>query len=290
MNKEDFKEMAEADASAISLGRIGVFDSGYGGLTILRDLMKTMPQYDYLYLGDNARAPYGSRSFDVVYRYTLDAVKELFSRGCPLVILACNTASAKALRSIQQNDLPGIDPSRRVLGVIRPTVEILGDVSRSGHIGVLGTPGTVASHSYLLETHKLFPDMTVTEQGCPLLAAIVENSEADGDGADYFVKKYIEQLMARDPEIDTFVLACTHYPLLINKIRRYAPEGVKILQQGGLVADSLKDYLRRHPEMDCRLSRGGSVEFLTSENTAKFDELASLFTDHPVKSRHCPLD
>lgn len=290
MNKEDFKEMAEADASAISLGRIGVFDSGYGGLTILRDLMKTMPQYDYLYLGDNARAPYGSRSFDVVYRYTLDAVKELFSRGCPLVILACNTASAKALRSIQQNDLPGIDPSRRVLGVIRPTVEILGDVSRSGHIGVLGTPGTVASHSYLLETHKLFPDMTVTEQGCPLLAAIVENSEADGDGADYFVKKYIEQLMARDPEIDTFVLACTHYPLLINKIRRYAPEGVKILQQGGLVADSLKDYLRRHPEMDCRLSRGGSVEFLTSENPAKFDELASLFTDHPVKSRHCPLD
>jgi len=290
MNKEDFKEMAEADASAISLGRIGVFDSGYGGLTILRDLMKTMPQYDYLYLGDNARAPYGSRSFDVVYRYTLDAVKELFSRGCPLVILACNTASAKALRSIQQNDLPGIDPSRRVLGVIRPTVEILGDVSRSGHIGVLGTPGTVASHSYLLETHKLFPDMTVTEQGCPLLAAIVENSEADGDGADYFVKKYIDQLMARDPEIDTFVLACTHYPLLINKIRRYAPEGVKILQQGGLVADSLKDYLRRHPEMDCRLSRGGSVEFLTSENPAKFDELASLFTDHPVKSRHCPLD
>lgn len=236
------------------------------------------------------RAPYGSRSFDVVYRYTLDAVKELFSRGCPLVILACNTASAKALRSIQQNDLPGIDPSRRVLGVIRPTVEILGDVSRSGHIGVLGTPGTVASHSYLLETHKLFPDMTVTEQGCPLLAAIVENSEADGDGADYFVKKYIDQLMARDPEIDTFVLACTHYPLLINKIRRYAPEGVKILQQGGLVADSLKDYLRRHPEMDCRLSRGGSVEFLTSENPAKFDELASLFTDHPVKSRHCPLD
>lgn len=290
MNKEDFKEMAEADASAISLGRIGVFDSGYGGLTILRDLMKTMPQYDYLYLGDNARAPYGSRSFDVVYRYTLDAVKELFSRGCPLVILACNTASAKALRSIQQNDLPGIDPSRRVLGVIRPTVEILGDVSRSGHIGVLGTPGTVASHSYLLETHKLFPDMNVTEQGCPLLAAIVENSEADGDGADYFVKKYIDQLMARDPEIDTFVLACTHYPLLINKIRRYAPEGVKILQQGGLVADSLKDYLRRHPEMDCRLSRGGSVEFLTSENPAKFDELASLFTDHPVKSRHCPLD
>lgn len=282
--------MAEADASAISLGRIGVFDSGYGGLTILRDLRKAMPQYDYLYLGDNARAPYGSRSFDVVYRYTLEAVKTLFSRGCPLVILACNTASAKALRSIQQNDLPGIDPARRVLGVIRPTVEILGNVSQGGHIGVLGTPGTVASHSYQLEIRKLFPTMSVTEQACPLLAAIVENSEADGDGADYFVKKYIDRLMERDPEVDTIVLACTHYPLLIDKIRRYAPEGMRILQQGSLVADSLGDYLRRHPEMDVRLSRGGTVEYLTSENPEKFDELASLFTDGEVKSRHCPLD
>lgn len=282
--------MAEADASAISLGRIGVFDSGYGGLTILRDLRKAMPQYDYLYLGDNARAPYGSRSFDVVYRYTLEAVKTLFSRGCPLVILACNTASAKALRSIQQNDLPGIDPARRVLGVIRPTVEILGNVSQGGHIGVLGTPGTVASHSYQLEIRKLFPSMSVTEQACPLLAAIVENSEADGDGADYFVKKYIDRLMERDPEVDTIVLACTHYPLLIDKIRRYAPEGMRILQQGSLVADSLGDYLRRHPEMDVRLSRGGTVEYLTSENPEKFDELASLFTDGEVKSRHCPLD
>lgn len=282
--------MAEADASAISLGRIGVFDSGYGGLTILRDLRKAMPQYDYLYLGDNARAPYGSRSFDVVYRYTLEAVRTLFSRGCPLVILACNTASAKALRSIQQNDLPGIDPTRRVLGVIRPTVEILGDVSQGGHIGVLGTPGTVASHSYQLEIRKLFPTMSVTEQACPLLAAIVENSEADGDGADYFVKKYIDRLMERDPEVDTIVLACTHYPLLIDKIRRYAPEGMRILQQGSLVADSLGDYLRRHPEMDVRLSRGGTVEYLTSENPEKFDELASLFTDGEVKSRHCPLD
>ncbi|MBO5444292.1 MAG: glutamate racemase [Muribaculaceae bacterium] len=282
--------MAEADASAISLGRIGVFDSGYGGLTILRDLRKAMPQYDYLYLGDNARAPYGSRSFDVVYRYTLEAVRTLFSRGCPLVILACNTASAKALRSIQQNDLPGIDPARRVLGVIRPTVEILGNVSQGGHIGVLGTPGTVASHSYQLEIRKLFPTMSVTEQACPLLAAIVENSEADGDGADYFVKKYIDRLMERDPEVDTIVLACTHYPLLIDKIRRYAPEGMRILQQGSLVADSLGDYLRRHPEMDVRLSRGGTVEYLTSENPEKFDELASLFTDGEVKSRHCPLD
>lgn len=282
--------MAEAESSAISLGKIGVFDSGYGGLTILRDLRRILPEYDYLYLGDNARAPYGSRSFDVVYRYTLDAVKELFRRGCPLVILACNTASAKALRSIQQNDLPGIDPTRRVLGVIRPTVEILGEVSKTGHVGVLGTPGTVASHSYMLETKKLFPEMTVTEQACPLLAAIVENSEADGDGADYFVKKYVDSLMARDPEVDAIVLGCTHYPLLINKIRKYAPAGVHILQQGGLVAESLKDYLRRHPEMERRLTKGGTAEFITSENPDKFDELASIFTDNPVKSRHCPLD
>lgn len=282
--------MAEADASAISLGPIGVFDSGYGGLTILRDLRKILPEYDYLYLGDNARAPYGSRSFDVVYRYTLQAVRELFARGCPLVILACNTASAKALRTIQQNDLPKIDPTRRVLGVIRPTVEILGDVSATGHVGVLGTPGTVASHSYSLETLKLFPSMTVTEQECPLWAAIVENSEADGDGADYFVKKNIDMLMSRDPEIDTFVLGCTHYPLLIDKIRKYAPDGVRILSQGQLVADSLKDYLRRHPEMECRLSKGGEAQFLTSENPEKFDSLASLFTHRRVKAKHCPLD
>lgn len=290
MNDTILKGMAGAEASAISLGKIGVFDSGYGGLTILRELRKTMPEYDYLYLGDNARAPYGSRSFDVVYGYTLEAVKKLFSSGCPLVILACNTASAKALRTIQQNDLPGIDPTRRVLGVIRPTVEILGDVSHNGHIGVLGTPGTVASHSYQLEIRKLFPSMTVTEQECPLLAAIVENSEADGDGADYFVKKYIDLLMARDPLVDTIVLACTHYPLLINKIRRYAPEGMEILQQGNLVADSLKDYLYRHPEMNCRLSKRGTVEYLTSENPEKFDELASLFTDGIVKSSRCSLD
>ena len=282
--------MAEAEASAISVGPIGVFDSGYGGLTILRNLRKTLPDYDYLYLGDNARAPYGSRSFEVIYRYTLDAVKELFRRGCPLVILACNTASAKALRTIQQKDLPGIDLSRRVLGVIRPTVEILDHVSLSGHIGVLGTPGTVASESYVIETKKLFPEMNVAQQECPLWVPIVENSEADGDGADYFVKKYIDALMSKDPDIDTFVLACTHYPLLIDKIRRYAPEGIRILEQGHLVAESLKDYLRRHPEMDMRLSKGGSAEFLTSENPEKFDLLASLFTHHAVKSHRCTLD
>ncbi len=282
--------MAEADASAISVGPIGVFDSGYGGLTILRDLRKILPDYDYLYLGDNARAPYGSRSFEVIYRYTLEAVKELFARGCPLVILACNTASAKALRSIQQKDLPNIDPTRRVLGVIRPTVEILNDVSGSGHVGVLGTPGTVASESYVIEATKLFPDMKVSQQECPLWVPIVENSEADGDGADYFVKKYIDAIMNKDPEIDTLVLACTHYPLLIDKIRKYAPENVRILSQGNLVAESLKDYLHRHPEMECRLSKGGGIEFLTSENPDKFDSLASVFTHHPVKSRRCALD
>lgn len=284
------EKMAEADASAISVGPIGVFDSGYGGLTIFRELRRLLPEYDYLYLGDNARAPYGSRSFEVIYRYTLEAVRELFGRGCPLVILACNTASAKALRTIQQMDLPGIDPSRRVLGVIRPTVEILDQISKSGHIGVLGTPGTVASNSYVLETKKLFPDMEVAQQACPLWVPIVENSESDGDGADYFVKKYIDALMAKDPQIDTFVLACTHYPLLIDKIRQYAPKAVRILEQGQLVAESLKDYLLRHPEMDARLSKGGTAEFLTSENPEKFDELATVFTHHPVKSRHCALD
>lgn len=291
MNVNNAMEMAEAQASAISLGPIGVFDSGYGGLTILRELQDILPEYDYLYLGDNARAPYGSRSFEVIYRYTLEAVKELFRRGCPLVILACNTASAKALRSIQQRDLPLMDdPTRRVLGVIRPTVEVLDGITRSGHIGVLGTPGTVASHSYSIETAKLYPDMKVTEQACPLWVPIVENSEADGDGADYFVRKYIDQLKTSDPDIDTFVLACTHYPLLMKKIRKYAPPGVRILEQGQLVGLALKDYLRRHPEMECRLKKGGDTTFLTSENPEKFDALASVFTRRPVRSHRCTLD
>lgn len=290
MNEVNTYGMAEADASAFSLGPIGVFDSGYGGLTILRELRKTLPEYDYLYLGDNARAPYGSRSFEVIYRYTLEAVRELFARGCPLVILACNTASAKALRSIQQRDLPDIDPTRRVLGVIRPTVEILDGVTHTGHVGVLGTPGTVASESYVIETEKLFPEMKVSQQACPLWVPIVENSECDGEGADYFVKKYIGELMGKDREIDTFVLACTHYPLLMEKIRRYAPAGVRILEQGHLVAESLKDYLSRHPEMDRRLSKGGKTEFLTSENPDKFDALASVFMEESVNSRRCALD
>lgn len=289
MSNTECNRMAEADASAISLGPIGVFDSGYGGLTILRELRKTLPQYDYLYLGDNARAPYGSRSFEVVYRYTLEAVRELFARGCPLVILACNTASAKALRTIQQQDLPDIDSTRRVLGVIRPTVEILGELSASRHVGVLGTPGTVASHSYMIETLKLFPDMVVIEQACPLWAAIVESSEADSNGADYFVKKRVDELLQRDPEIDTIVLGCTHYPLLLNKIKKYVPDGTHILEQGHLVAESLKDYLCRHPEMECRLSKNGTAAYMTSEKPENFDSLASLFTSDEVHSLHCPL-
>lgn len=289
MSNTECNRMAEADASAISLGPIGVFDSGYGGLTILRELRKTLPQYDYLYLGDNARAPYGSRSFEVVYCYTLEAVRELFARGCPLVILACNTASAKALRTIQQQDLPDIDSTRRVLGVIRPTVEILGELSASRHVGVLGTPGTVASHSYMIETLKLFPDMVVIEQACPLWAAIVESSEADSNGADYFVKKRVDELLQRDPEIDTIVLGCTHYPLLLNKIKKYVPDGTHILEQGHLVAESLKDYLCRHPEMECRLSKNGTAAYMTSEKPENFDSLASLFTSDEVHSLHCPL-
>ncbi len=257
--------------------QIGVFDSGYGGLTILRQIRSRLPQYDYLYLGDNARAPYGSRSFDVVYDFTLQAVKHLFERGCPLVILACNTASAKALRSIQEKDLPVIDPSRRVLGVIRPTVEALGDVSLSRHVGVLATLGTVKSHSYSLEVEKLFPDMEVTEQACPMWVPLVEYNEAASPGADYIVKKYIDSIMERDPEIDTLVLGCTHYPLLLDKIRKFTPSGVRILPQGELVAESLESYLLRHPEIDCRCSRNGTVEYLTTENTDKFDDLASLF-------------
>lgn len=267
------------------MGPIGVFDSGYGGLTILRELRKKLPEYDYLYLGDNARAPYGTRSFEVVYRYTLEAVKELFARGCPLVILACNTASAKALRSIQQKDLPRIDHSRRVLGVIRPTVEILDQVTETGHIGLLATPGTVASHSYEMETKKISMTLKVTEKACPMWVPLVENNEASGPGADYFVEKYLNELFTEDPEIDTIVLGCTHYPLLISKIRRYTPPGVRILPQGDIVADSLADYLHRHPEMKCRLSKTGTVRFLTSENPEKFGRMASVFMDCDVHAR-----
>lgn len=272
-----------------STGPIGVFDSGYGGLTILRDLRSALPAYDYLYLGDNARAPYGTRSFDLVYRFTLQSVKALFDRGCPLVILACNTASAKALRTIQQNDLPAIDSSRRVLGIIRPTVERLGELSVSGHVGILGTPGTIASRSYELETAKLFPSFTVTGHACPMWVPLVENGEAAAPGADYFVKKDVEALMQADPLIDTIILGCTHYPLLAGKISRCVPPGVNVVCQGGIVAASLVDYLHRHPEMERRLSKGGTLKCLTTENPDKFSGMASIFLGTEVAASRLEL-
>lgn len=258
-------------------GPVGVFDSGYGGLTILRQIRQLMPQYDYLYLGDNARAPYGPHSFDVVYEYTLQAVEALFARGCNLVILACNTASAKALRTIQQNDLPRIGPTRRVLGVIRPTVEAIGGITRSRHVGVLATAGTILSQSYEMEIHKLHPDIAVTGQACPMWVPLVENDEFDSPGADYFVRKRVEGILRTDPDIDTLILACTHYPLLMEKILKYTPSGVRIVTQGEYVAASLADYLRRHPDMDCRCGKGGRSRYLTTESPGKFRESALLF-------------
>lgn len=264
---------------------IGVFDSGYGGLTILKAIRIALPEYDYLYLGDNARAPYGTRSFDVVYRYTLQAVRYLFDCGCPLVILGCNTASAKALRTIQQTDLPQMaDPTRRVLGVIRPTVESFGTISANGHVGVLATQGTVASRSYDIETAKLLPEYTITSHACPMWVPLVEYGEADGDGADYFVEQDIRRLLDADPQLDTIVLACTHYPLLINKIRRYTPDNIRIITQGEIVAQSLADYLQRHPEMATRLSKQGTAQYLTTESAEKFASLASFFLGESVEA------
>lgn len=270
---------------------IGVFDSGYGGLTILKDIVKEMPEYDYIYLGDNARTPYGTRSFDVVYKYTREAVLKLFEMGCQLVILACNTASAKALRTIQQVDLPQIDNQRRVLGVIRPSVEAVAEFTRNGHIGVLATSGTVASESYLLEIAKIHSDkgFKVTQQACPMWVPLVENNEIDTPGATFFVQKYIDQLTQVDPAIDTMVLACTHYPLLRSVIDRFVPEGVTVIQQGQLVARSLRGYLCRHPEMECLLSRGAQIEYLTTEKSGMFDKMAALFMQAEVISRHVEL-
>lgn len=270
-------------------GPIGVFDSGYGGLTILRKIREALPQYDYIYLGDNARAPYGTRSFEVVYEFTRQAVEKLFELGCHLVILGCNTASAKALRSIQMNDLPLIDPSRRVLGVIRPTVESIGALTHSHHVGVLGTPGTIKSDSYPMEIHKLFPDIIVTGQACPMWVSLVENGEADGEGADYFVQKNISQLLKHDSEIDTVILGCTHFPLLLNKIKKYMPKGITIVSQGQLVAKSLKDYLYRHPEMEAKCTREGQCDYLTTEAEDKFSESASIFLSEKVNVKHIEL-
>ena len=265
---------------------IGIFDSGYGGLTILKEIRKALPQYDYIYLGDNARAPYGTRSFDIVYRFTLESGKYLFSRGCRLVILACNTASAKALRTIQQHDLPGIDPSRRVLGVIRPTVERLGEYTQTGHIGIFGTPGTIQSESYNMEISKLHPAYHTVGHACPMWVPLIENGESGSDGADYFVRQEIYRLLDKDPAIDTIILACTHYPILYDKIRRYVPEHIRLLTQGEIVASSLAEYLKRHPEMERSLHKSenstGECSFLTSENSMKFSTMASLFLGTPV--------
>ena len=264
-------------------GPIGIFDSGYGGLTILHGIRQLLPEYDYLYLGDNARAPYGPRSFDVVYEFTRQAVIKLFEKGCHLVILGCNTASAKALRTIQQNDLPKIDPERRVLGVIRPTAEIIGSLTTSRHVGVLATEGTIKSESYDLEIRKLNPDIQVSGVACPFWVPLVEYNEADSPGADYFVKKRIDEIMHKDPAIDTIILGCTHYPLLMPKIQKYLPQGVQVVPQGEYVAKSLKQYLERHPNIEARCSKGAGVQYLTTENPQKFQEQAQIFLHKPVK-------
>lgn len=270
-------------------GPIGVFDSGYGGLTIYSEIQKLLPEYDYLYLGDNARTPYGTRSFDVVYEFTRQAVCHLFQQGCQLVILACNTASAKALRTIQQVDIPSLDPRRRVLGIIRPTVENVGDLTVSRHVGVLATEGTIKSLSYPLEIRKLFPDIEVTGEACPMWVPLVETGEHRSDGADYFVKRHIDNLFARDPEIDTIILGCTHYPLLIDKIKQYIPEGVRIVTQGAAVAESLKNYLRRHPQMEALCTKGGTTTFCTTEAGGKFGDRASLFLEYPIEVQNVTL-
>ncbi|MDR1919682.1 MAG: glutamate racemase [Tannerellaceae bacterium] len=269
---------------------IGLFDSGYGGLTVFDKIQQALPQYDYVYLGDNARAPYGSRSFDLVYRFTRQAVMRLFDEGCRLVILACNTASAKALRTIQQKDLPcSSDPSRRVLGVIRPTTEIIDSLSQSKHVGILGTRGTVSSQSYTIEINHLFPHICVTEEACPMWVPLVENNEADSPGADYFVEKHIRHILSRDPAIDTLILGCTHYPLLRNKIKDFLPAGLQVIEQGEHVAESLKDYLRRHPETDSRLSKHYRRRFLTTEAAGKFTETASLFLRQHIEVEQITL-
>ncbi len=272
-----------------SPGPIGIFDSGYGGLTILHGIRQLLPQYDFMYLGDNARAPYGTRSFEVVYEFTRQAVTKLFEMGCQLVILGCNTASAKALRSIQQNDLPQLDPQRRVLGIIRPTAEIIGSLTQSRHVGVFATEGTIKSKSYSLEINKLFPDIKVSGVACPFWVPLVEYNEADSPGADYFVKKRIDQLLLSDPQIDTVILGCTHYPLLLPKIHKYMPRGIRIVSQGEYVANSLQQYFERHPEMEQRCTKGGQVQYLTTENTDKFKEQAQIFLHEPVEVQNVNL-
>ena len=270
-------------------GPIGIFDSGYGGLTILHGIRQLLPEYDYLYLGDNARTPYGTRSFDVVYEFTRQAVIKLFEMGCHLVILGCNTASAKALRSIQQNDLPKLDPDRRVLGVIRPTAEVIGSLTHNRHVGIFATEGTIKSKSYNLEIHKLYPDIQVSGVACPFWVPLVEYNEADSPGADYFVKKRIDQLLRLDPEIDTVILGCTHYPLLLPKIHKYMPRGIRIIAQGEYVASSLQQYFERHPDMEQRCTKNGLTRYLTTENPEKFKEQAQLFLHEDIEVENVTL-
>lgn len=271
-------------------GPIGVFDSGYGGLTILHGIRQLLPQYDYLYLGDNARAPYGTRSFDVVYQFTRQAVIKMFEMGCHLVILGCNTASAKALRSIQTRDLPELDPSRRVLGVIRPTAEIIGTLTKNNHVGLLATEGTVISHSYDLEIKKFWPDIKVSGVACPFWVPLVEYNEADSPGADYFVKKRIDELMRKDDDIDAIILGCTHYPILMPKIIKYVKPGVRIIPQGEFVADSLGSYLDRHDDIKKQITHGGSCKYYTTENPDKFKESAQIFLHEKVTVNHVDLE
>ncbi len=270
-------------------GPIGVFDSGYGGLTILEKIRERMPQYDFIYLGDNARTPYGTRSFDVVYEFTKQSTEKLFSLGCPLVILACNTASAKALKTIQTNDLPLWNPDRRVLGVIRPTVEKVGSITKSKHVGIVGTPGTIQSQSYPIEINKLYPDLHVTGQACPMWVPLVENGEYASDGADYFVQKYLNELLEKDAEIDTIILGCTHYPLLINKIKKYLPDHIQIIAQGNIVAESLQSYLQRHDTLERQLTKNGTCLFYTTESPEKFRHSASIFLHQEVAVEHTQL-
>ncbi|MCR5512014.1 MAG: glutamate racemase [Prevotella sp.] len=270
-------------------GPIGIFDSGYGGLTILHGIRQLLPEYDYLYLGDNARTPYGTRSFEVVYEFTRQAVTKLFEMGCHLVILGCNTASAKALRSIQQNDLPKLDPSRRVLGVIRPTAEVIGTLTHNRHVGIFATEGTIKSESYNLEIHKLYPDIQVSGVACPFWVPLVEYNEADSPGADYFVKKRIDQLLRLDPQIDTIILGCTHYPLLLPKIHKYIPRGIRIISQGEYVASSLQQYFQRHPDMEQRCTKHGQTRYLTTENPEKFKEQAQLFLHETIEVENVTL-
>lgn len=265
-------------------GPIGVFDSGYGGLTVFKELVKELPHYDYIYLGDNARVPYGIRSFETVYQYTLECVNHLFEKGCSLVILACNTASAKALRNIQQKDLPLMPELRRVLGVIRPTTEIIGELSRSGHVGIFATQGTVNSQSYVIEANKFFPKVQVYQEACPMWVPLVENNEHNGRGADYFIQKHIDQLLRQSPEIDTIILACTHYPLLVDKIREFLPDHIRLISQGEIVAHSLTDYLQRHPEIEQLCAKGGKKAYYTTESVVDFNKKAEIFLGNAVES------